>query len=85
MAKKLTTSVHFVDPDSGETRVIGPDSKLSRADVRTLEENWGDRAGEFLVDDGEESDAPEERPRQATSPAADRVPADPAPRQDSKK
>ncbi len=81
MAKKLNTTVHVGDSDTGESRVLGPDDKLSRSDIKDLEDRWGKRAKEFLTDD-DDGDEPEnisaEDNLAAGHPQADRVPSDPA-------
>jgi hypothetical protein len=49
-AKRLNTTVHIGDSETGATRVVGPNDKLSAADRRELEKRWGSRSSEFLVD-----------------------------------
>lgn len=60
MAKRLNTSVHLIDPETGENRMVGPNTKLSRADVKTLRDGWGKRADDFFDDDGEDDDGERE-------------------------
>jgi hypothetical protein len=58
-AKKLNTTVHLGNSETGESRVLGPNDKLSAADRKELEKNWGRRASEFLVD-SDDDEAPED-------------------------
>lgn len=61
MTKRLNTTVHLFDPETGDSRMVGPNDKLSRADVKALREGWGKAADRFFDDDGDEDDpAPEE-------------------------
>jgi hypothetical protein len=57
-AKRLNTTVHVGDSETGETRVLGPNDKLSAADRKELESRWGKRSAEFFEDT--EDDEPEE-------------------------
>lgn len=82
MTKKLNTTVHLADPETGESRMLGPNSKLSRADVKQLREGWGKRADEFFEDDGDDPEPEELDQKKVTEeghPPADSQPADSTP------
>lgn len=84
MAKKLNTTVHLVvDNETGETRVLGPGSKLSSEDHEALKKNWGKRYDEFFDDDDEDGDDYEMPSQQEAledgKPLADSQPADSSP------
>lgn len=77
MPKRLTTTVHFVDPDTGESRVVGPGRNLSRADEKQLREAWGNRFDAMAEDvDVDPEDVPQREQLEGGHPLADSAPAD---------
>lgn len=82
MGKRLTSSVTFSDSETGENRTVSPNDKLSSEDQAAIEKNWGKRAGEILVDDGEPEEMSAQEALDTGHPMADTaLPAqdDPAP------
>jgi hypothetical protein len=79
MGKRLLVAVHFADTETGESRVLTPADKLSAADRRLLEKNWGKRVGEIMEDDGDDEDvaalSAEDLPVNAGAPADTALPA----------
>lgn len=76
--KRLNTTVHLSDFETGEAKVLGPNDKLSAEDRKELEKRWGKKASEFLEDS--EDEEPEalsaEEHEEAGHPLADSAPAD---------
>lgn len=72
MAKRLNTTIAVSDPETGDVTVLTPSDKLQAGDISYLEELWGKRAGDFLVED-EEAEPSEERRALGSGP----LPSDP--------
>jgi hypothetical protein len=58
MGKVLNSTVHFVDPDTGETEIWHPGRKLSAADIKKL--GWP--KGHESIGEDDEEDSPEGDP-----------------------
>ncbi len=56
MAQKLNTTVVLGDAETGESRTLTPDSKLSSGDLDELRERWGAQFDRFVEDVAEEED-----------------------------
>ena len=75
MGKRLNTTVHLVDDESGERTVLGPSSKLSRAQEKQLRDLWGKRADDFFESDGDDDVLSAEEQLEAGHPPASGTPA----------
>lgn len=77
MAKHLNTTVHLTDPETGAVTVLGPKSRLTAAQRKQLNENWG-KSGDVFFDedeDAEPEDVPQAEHLEAGHPPADSGPA----------